>query len=143
MNFSAASSRSPVVTPGRALPWSMLRHRARTRPAAAIFSISSGDFWMITRLQLRFELQRCERSANVVVDLVGRAVSVEAPQQVLLLVPLDQRLSLLVVHVQPLLHGLRLVVVALDQLGAIQVARALVLGRVEVDVVDVTVLGAD
>jgi hypothetical protein len=52
MNFSAASSRSAVVTPGLALPWSMLRQRASTRPAAAIFSISSGDFWMIMPLRL-------------------------------------------------------------------------------------------
>src|SRR3954449_8726583 len=113
MNFSAASSRSPVVTPGRALPWSMLRHRARTRPAAAIFSISSGDFWMITRLQLRFELQRGERSANVVVHLFRRAGSVEPAQQASVLVPLDEGLGLLVVHVEALLHRLRLVVVAL------------------------------
>ena len=48
-------------------------------------------------------------------DLVGRARAVEAAQQPALLVPVDQRLGLLVVDGEPLLDGLRLVVVALDR----------------------------
>src|SRR2546421_5613389 len=138
MNFSAASSRAAVVTPGRALPWSRLRVRASTRPAAVIFSISSGDFWMIMlstlvprALQLGFELQRGERRADVVVDLVRRAGAIEAAQQALVLVPLDQGLCLFVVDLEALLDRLRLVVVALDQLRAVHVADALVLRRGE------------
>ena len=44
MNFSAAASSSPVVTPGRALLRSIFRQRTRISPAFAIFSICSGVF---------------------------------------------------------------------------------------------------
>ena len=38
MNFSAAASRSPVVTPGLAFAASIFRQRTRIWPDAAIFS---------------------------------------------------------------------------------------------------------
>jgi hypothetical protein len=47
MNFSAAASSSAVVTPGRIFDSSRRWHRTRTSPAAAILSISAGDFRMI------------------------------------------------------------------------------------------------
>src|SRR4051794_6248341 len=113
MKRSAALSSSPVVTPARALVRSMFRQRARTRPAAAIWSISSGDFLTITceelraggppRLELFLELQRGERRADVVVDLARRALAVEAAQQALVLVVLDERLRLVVVDLEPVL----------------------------------------
>src|SRR4051812_42816167 len=150
MNFSAALSSSPVVTPVRALPRSMLRQRASTRPAAAICSISSGVFRTITkdsvvaggRLELVLEPQRRQRGPYVVVDLAGRALAVEAAQDALLLVAVHERARLVVVDLEPVLDGLRLVVVALHELRAVLVADALVLRRVELDVVEVPVLDA-
>src|SRR5688500_14658012 len=53
MNFSAASSSSAVVTPGRALRESSVWQRARIFPASAILSSSSGDFLMITEQRIR------------------------------------------------------------------------------------------
>src|SRR3954452_13426277 len=151
MNFSAALSSSPVVTPVRAFPRSMLRQRARTRPAAAICSISSGVFRTITeesvvawgRLELVLEPQRREGGPDVVVHLARRPLAVEAAQHVLLLVAVHERARLLVVDVEAVLDRLGLVVVALHQLRAVLVADALVLRRVELDVVEVPVLGAD
>src|SRR4051794_8902973 len=154
MNFSAALSRSPVVTPARAFPRSSVRVRARTRPAAAIFSISSGVFWTITLesvackklgpllLKLVFQAQRGERGTDVIVHLARRALAVEGPQQVALLVVLHERAGLVVVDLEPVLDGLGLVVLALLEPGAVLVADALVLRRVELDVVEVAVLDA-
>src|ERR1700691_2285955 len=48
MKRSAAASSSSVLTPGRILPAIKSSVAAWMRPAAAIFSISSGDFLMIT-----------------------------------------------------------------------------------------------
>src|SRR3954453_878001 len=150
MNFSAALSSSPVVTPVRALPRSMFRQRASTRPAAAMFSISSGVFRTITedslvaanRLELVLEPQRGEGGTDVVVHLARRSLAVEGAQHVLLLVAVHERLRLVVVDLETVLDGLGLVVVALHELRAVLVAHALVLRRVELDVVEVAVLGA-
>src|SRR4051812_13579857 len=143
MNFSAAWSSSAVETPSRILPAISFIVRAWMAPAAAIFSISAGDFLMITasgscreRLELVFEAQRRDRGTDVVVHLGRRARAVEPAQQVAALVVVDERLGLVVVDGEALADRLRLVVVALDQLGAVQVAATLLLGRVEVDVVD-------
>ena len=124
MNFSAASSSSPVVTPGRALPRSSRWQRASIRPEAAIASISSGVLRMIATSELLFEAEGGKRGPDVAVHLVGRAGAVEAAQQPLLLVVVDQRLGLLVEDVEPVLDRLLLVVVALDQRRAVLVAEA-------------------
>jgi hypothetical protein len=71
-----------------------------------------------------------------------RATAVEAAEVAAALVVVDQRRGLLVVDLEPLLDGLRLVVVALNEPRAVLVADALVLGGVVVDVVDVLVLDA-
>src|SRR4051812_33490663 len=144
MNFSAALSSSPVVTPVRALVRSIDRQRARTRPAAAICSISSGVFRTITRdsvepdgpleLELVLEAKRGERGADVVVNLAGRSLAVEAAEQVLVLVAIHQRARLVVVDLEAVLDGVGLVIVALHELRAVLVAHALVLRRVELDV---------
>src|SRR4051812_49803477 len=107
MNFSAARSSSPVVTPGWALARSSDRQRVSTRPAAAILSISSGVLRMITGLELRLEPEGGQGRPDVAVHLVRRARAVEAPEQPLVLVPPDHGLGLLVVDVEPLPHGLR------------------------------------
>src|SRR5204863_485574 len=91
---------------------------------------------------LVFEPQRGECGANVVVHLAGRALAVEGPEDALLLVVLDQRARLLVEDLEPVLHGLRLVVLALLEPGPVLVADALALRRVELDVVEVAVLDA-
>src|SRR4051794_16436236 len=153
MNFSAAASSSAVVTPGRIFDSMSLSVLAWIAPAAAIFSISSADFLMITKRprgrrgargasQSLLEAQRGERRADVVVDLGRVARAVEAPQQALVLVVVDQRLGVVVVGLQPLRDRLRLVVLALLQPRAVLVADPLALGRVVVDVVGVTGLDA-
>src|SRR3954453_12198564 len=147
MNFSAAWSSSAVDTPSRILPAMSFIVREWMGPAAAIFSISAGDFLMITakglrrrRLELVLEPQRRHRRADVVVHLGGRPRAVEAAQQVAVLVVLHERLGLVVVDGQALADRLRLVVLALDELRAVDVAAALLLGRIEVDVVDAAAL---
>src|SRR6476619_2762404 len=99
MNFSAAWSSSAVVTPSRIFEARSFIVRTWMAPAAAIRSISWGDFLTITAtsrggrgrspLQLVLEAQRRDRGADVVVHLGGRAAAVEAPQQVAALVVLD------------------------------------------------------
>src|SRR3954468_22941380 len=134
MNFSAARSSSPVVTPGRIFPARRSIVRTRMAPAAAIFSISAGDFLMIIavpmvrRSQPLFEAQRGERRADVVVDLDLVARTVESAQQPALLVVALQGLGELVVRGEPLLHLLRLVVLALRERAAALVAHAVLLG---------------
>src|SRR3954464_5224792 len=142
MKVSAALSSSPVVTPGRTLPSSSLSVRTRMSPAAAILSISSGDFLMIKSgcsrdsperpLDLFLEAQRRQRRADVVVDLGRRTRPVEALEDPALVVESDERLGLGAVGLQALADRLGLVVVALEELEAVAVAHALVLGRVEV-----------
>src|SRR2546423_12969157 len=107
MKRSAARSSSSVVTPGRALPRSIVRQRASTRPASAIFSISSGVLRRITgqaysrpSLQLLLHSQRRHRGPDVVVHLGWWPRSVEAPEDALLLVALLERLWPLVVDGQ-------------------------------------------
>src|SRR5215212_1707703 len=98
MKRSAASSSSAVVTPGRAFLRNTSWQRISTRPAAAIFSISSGVLRWITRsLQLGFESLRSQCGTNAIVHLVGRARPLKAAQQAPVVVPLDQRLCLIVV----------------------------------------------
>src|SRR4051812_15816888 len=146
MNFSAASSRSAVVTPSRTLLSSNARVRTRISPAAAMRSISSGVFLTITarlRLELVLEPERGDRGADVIVDLGRRAGAVEASQQAALLVERDELGRLVVIDPQALADGLGFVVVALRQLGAVLIADPLLLGRIELDVVGVAGLLAD
>src|SRR5215217_7320020 len=103
MNFSAAASSSAVVMPGRILPAIRSIVLTRMAPAAAILSISAGDFLMITvASESLFEAQRRQRRADVVVDLHLVARAVEAAQQAPLVVVVLQRLRLLVVGLQAL-----------------------------------------
>src|SRR5437588_3578739 len=102
MNFSAAWSRSPVVTPGRIFPASRFIVLTRMVPATAIRSISSGVFLMINS-DVFLEAKGGDDRADVVVNLGGRTGSVDPPQQAVLVVVLDQRLGVLVVDVQPVL----------------------------------------
>src|SRR3712207_5280922 len=145
MKRSAASSSSFVVTPGRTFDSSSRWQRTSTSPAAAIFSISAGDFLMImpgapSALDLVLESERRDRRPQVVVDLGRVAAAVEAAQRARLLVVVDERLGVLVVDAEALLDRLGLVVVALDELRPVDVAHALVLRGVRVHVVDVALL---
>src|SRR3712207_9247134 len=84
MNFSAASSSSFVVTPGRSLLASRRWQRTRTSPAAAILSISAGDLRMIIgrcSSELVFESEGRDRRAQVVVDLGRVAGAVERSEE--------------------------------------------------------------
>src|SRR5689334_11102903 len=125
MKRSAAWSSSSVVTPGRTLPASRSIVRTRISPARAILSISAGVFLMIMGSETFFEPQRREGGPDVIVDLGGAAGAVEAPQQPLVLVVVDQRLGLLMVGREALLHHLGLVVLALLERTAAEVAHAL------------------
>src|SRR3712207_2396127 len=105
MNFSAASSSCLVVTPGRTMPSSSRWQRTSTSPAAAILSISAGDLRTIIgrrSLDLVLESEGRDGRAQVVVDLRGRPRPVDALEQPLLVVVLDDRLGLLVVDAQAL-----------------------------------------
>src|SRR3954468_14211374 len=152
MYFSAARSRSSVVTPSRALPSRSLSVRTRMAPAAAILSISSGVLRMITapyRVRARgrgdpaselvLHAQRGDRRAQVVVHLRRAAGSVEAVQDVVLVVVLDERLRLVAVDLQALADRVLAVVLALRERLAVDVAHALLLRRVVLDVVRVAV----
>src|SRR4051795_2593078 len=143
MKRSAAWSSSSVVTPGRTLRDRRSSTFVWMAPAAAMASISAGDFLMITTTQFRcaqarapgrseplFELERRQRVADVAVHVLRRSRAVEAVQQPRLVVALRQRLGLLVVQSEPLGDDLGLVVVALDERRAVDVADALLLGRV-------------
>src|SRR5919112_6867634 len=122
MYFSAARSRSAVVTPSRTLPSSSFSVRTRMAPAAAILSISSGVLRMITapyRVRaagrrprpgrpsvLVLHAQGRDRRPEVVVDLGRAAGAVEAVQDVALVVVLDERRGLVAVDLQALSHRL-------------------------------------
>src|SRR3954452_7931552 len=141
MKRSAALSSSPVVMPGRILPASSSIVLTRMAPAAAMWSISAGDFLtiMTKRLQALFEPQGGERGADVVVDLHLVARPVEAPQQPALLVVVDERLGLVVIGGQALADRLGLVVLALAERPPALVALVVVLRGVVLDVVEVPV----
>src|SRR3954465_12830776 len=81
-------------------------------------------------LDLLFEAQRRQRRADVVVHLGGRALPVEALEDPALVVEADERRRLLVVDLEPLAHGLLAVVLALDELGTVDVADVVVLGPI-------------
>jgi hypothetical protein len=78
----------------------------------------------------------------VVVDLIGVATTVEAAQQSGLVVVSDQGGGLTRVNLEATTDCVLFIVVALNQAGAILVAYPLALGGVELDVVDVSTLGA-
>src|SRR3954453_20540046 len=155
MYFSAARSRSAVVTPSRTLPSSSLSVRTRMAPAAAILSISSGVLRMITSphrvrargrwarfrpvLVLVLHAQRGDRRAEVVVDLGRAAGAVEAVQDVALVVVVDERRGLVAVDLQARAHRLLAIVLALRKRFAVDVANPVVLRRVVLDVVRVAI----
>src|SRR5207248_2818791 len=90
MNFSAAASSSPVVTPGLTLPASRFIVRTRIVPAAAIRSISADVFLMIIgRSDVVFQTKCGDHRPDVIVNLVGAARSVDPPHQSLLVVVVD------------------------------------------------------
>src|SRR5579872_2952716 len=159
MKRSAAWSSSCVLTPWRTLPASRFMVLTRIAPAAAMRSTSSGLFLMITTAPVRnpsqcesrsdshshvvLQAQGRDHGADVVVDLGLIACPVDAAHQALGVVVVDQRLGLVVVDLQSPLDHVGLVVVALDQARAVLVANAVVLRRVELDVVVVAGLHAD
>src|SRR3954453_12362979 len=153
MYFSAARSRSAVVTPSRTLPSSSLSVRTRMAPAGAIFSIPWGVLRMITAptgyepravarrpvLVLVLHAQRGDRRAQVVVDLGRAAGAVEAVQDVALVVVVDERRGLVAVDLQAPAHRLLAVVLALAERLAVDVADLVVLRGVVLEVVGVAV----
>src|SRR3954462_13508485 len=118
MNFSAAVSRSCVVTPGRILAARRSIVLTRISPAAAIWSIWAGDFLMITavpRVAASPRSRGCGRApqacrAGLVVPLGLVARAVEASQEPAPLVVVLQLLGLLGVGVEALLDRVGLVV---------------------------------
>src|SRR3712207_8576952 len=141
---SAMASSSPVVTPGRTAARTAAIAPATTRPAPRMSSSSCGVLiWIIRPLHFASSGSRpripaaviCarlpsararpvgtpapagpERAHRPLGDLLDRADGVDAGQQSLGLVPTRQRGGLFPVDLQPVSHGLRLVVVPLDPL---------------------------
>src|SRR6266545_2418688 len=146
MKRCAASSSSAVVMPGWHFERSMRRQRAWIAPAAAIRSICSWVFLIINArrgfLQLFLHAQGGEQGTDPVVDLVRPQRAVDPPQQPVALVVGHQRLRLRVVLLEAVANDLGLVVIAALQAGAADVANALVLGRIELEVEDVPLLDA-
>src|SRR3954462_5415259 len=153
MYFSAARSRSAVVTPSRTLDSSSLSVRTRMAPAAAILSISSGVLRMITtryRVRARhrrpsggsvlvLHAERRDRRPEMVVHLGRAARAVEAMQEIVVVVVLDERLRLLAVDDQALADRLLAVVLPLAQRLLVDIADVVVLRRVVLDVIGVAV----
>src|ERR1700761_9550192 len=115
MNFSAASSSSSVVMPGRAFDLSTFMVRTRMSPEAAIWSTCSGVLRMIIPYTLAgpegggaldravaLEAHRRQRAAQLLGHLVGVTLAVDPAQHALVVVVADQRLGLLVVGGEPL-----------------------------------------
>src|SRR4051794_17017721 len=124
MNFSAASSSSLVVTPGRALDRSIRRQRAWILPASAIASICSEVLRMIMPRYMSFShpllfltTKRGEDSMNVLLDLVRGVTAIDMVEDATLLVVVDQGTGFLVVLLEAVLDDIGLVVVANDQLA--------------------------
>src|SRR5581483_4061734 len=134
MNFSAAWSSSAVVTPGRIFPASRLMVLTRIAPAAAIRSISCGVFLMITS-DVLFEAKGGDHRPDVIVYFGRRPRAIDPAHKALLVVVVDQRRGLLVVDPQPILDHVGLVIVTLNESRAVLVADAVVLGRIELQVV--------
>src|SRR5215211_324036 len=146
MNLSAASSSDFVVVPGRATERSIRRQRAWISPAAAIASICSEVFrTIIPRYMIPFlshpllflAAERRDDRMDPLLDLIRRLAAVDAIEDPPILVIVDQQLGLLPVLSEPVLDHLRLVVLADDQPAAVDVTDPLLLGWVEIDVVDV------
>src|SRR5262245_54564389 len=142
MNFSAASSRSLVVTPGRAFERSIRRQRAWILPASAISSICAEVFLRIMPRYISHPLlflsaEGGDYPVDPLLDLVGCLLSVHAVEDATFVVVVDQLRGLLAVLREAVLDDVRLIVVADDQLRPVEVADALLLRRVELDVVDV------
>src|SRR6478609_2116039 len=123
----------------------MCRQRTRISPAAAILSTFSGVLRMIILYTLvpsswhslnglvGLEPQGRQGALDLVGDRVGRHCTVDLAQQALAVVVLDQGRRLLVVLLEPVADHLGFVVVAGYELAAVDVANALLLGRVELD----------
>src|SRR5690349_5967108 len=138
---SATASSSPVLTPGRTAARTAFSAPAVTSPDARMSSISCGVLiWIMRPLHFAssgsrdrsppvigplgrsvrarrpgvLHAQRLERARG---DLVDLADGVDAGEQPLGLVEAGERFGLFPVDVQPMAHGLGLVVVALDHLA--------------------------
>src|SRR5690348_4906398 len=137
----ARASRSTVETPGATASRSLSRVAATSRPAVRIFPIWAGVLYSMSHSRWRMlapllTTVRAERVDRAHSDVLYRPGGVDADQLALRAVVVDQRRGVARIHPQPLGDGLRLVVVALEQLAAAPVADALAGRRVELDVPD-------
>src|SRR5690242_10187054 len=108
MASSAMASRSAVVMPGVTAAFSFSNVRPTTSPASRISAISSSVLIWINVLSLPERTQRRECTLRHVVD---RAHGVDADQHSGLGVVAHQRRRLLVVDLESMPDGFRLVVV--------------------------------
>src|SRR3954451_353629 len=122
----------------------MRRQRAWILPASAIASICSEVLRMImprympvSHPLLFLATKGREDPVDALLHLVRGLRTVHVVEDATLLVIVDQRLCLLLVLLEAVLDHVGLVVIADDQLAAVDVADALLLRRVELDVVDV------
>src|SRR3954454_6126360 len=133
---AAIASSSPVVTPGRTAARRSSSVSPTTRPARRICAICSGDLisMALRSRNIVGSAVRLQHVDGTLGDLVDLALGLDRAQQPAAAVVADERRSLVVVDLQPVANGLRLVVVALEQLAPAQVADVFLLGRVELGV---------
>src|SRR6266571_6572426 len=136
MTFSATASSSRVAAPGRTAASTASMVPATIRPARRIFSISWGDFRMImTPWPGRGSRQVRQDRHGTLRDPLLVPVGVHLAEQALLPVVLHQGLGVAVVHLQPVPHRGLVVIVAMGELPAAEVAHVLHRRRVELHVV--------
>src|SRR5262245_5303933 len=119
MYSSPAASRCMVVTPTAASAARTSRQPARRSPAAAMASSSPGVLGIGPAPRagtgLRWGLGRRDCRLDFGMDLVRGSLTVDLAQQVALPVVVGERRGLLIVDLQPPLHRLGPVVLALVQ----------------------------
>src|SRR5215472_576740 len=132
MRRSARRSSSIVRTPTRQAALSSSTTDASTRPARAIISIS----WSVLRLIMSFPSPATrDGPQDPLPDLVDAARAVHVGDHVLLAIVREHRERLLQVHADAPARGLRPVVLAHDQLGAVDVAQRVAVRRSELGMV--------
>src|SRR4051812_48816984 len=117
MDSSAMASRSAVLTPGATAARTRSSARLTTSPAARMSSIcASVLIWMCCVRNTRSAPEWLECVGGPLGDILDRTGRIDAHQLALAGIEAHEGRGLGGVHPQPLGNGLRLVVVALEEL---------------------------
>src|SRR5580658_8319782 len=130
--FSAARSRSMVVTPGATRERNSSRTWRTMRPLWRIRSISDADLQTIAMLyQKMLSVMVVNNPENLFRDLVHRTVAVHGDQSPGAMVVIRNRSSLLLVGRQTRFNHFQPIVIAGHQLRSVDVANFIETGRLE------------